>query len=91
MQLLEEQAYKIAEEAAKDQPKKSMTFVKWVYNIIHSIFTPLPPSLSLPFLCCRSDEATAEMEELAKASANPDEINIASDDEEEVTGGVEGV
>ena len=31
------------------------------------------------------------MEELAKASANPDEINIASDDEEEVAGGVEGV
>ena len=30
------------------------------------------------------------MEELAKASANPDEINIASDDEEEVAGGVEG-
>ena len=28
MQLLEEQAFKIAEEAARDQPKKSMTFVK---------------------------------------------------------------
>ena len=40
----------------------------------------------------RSDEASAEMEELAKASANPDEIIIASDDEEEEDGEkIEGV
>ena len=31
----------------------------------------------------RSTEATAEMEDLARVSANPDEIHIASDDEEE--------
>lgn len=37
----------------------------------------------------RSDEATAEMEELARISANPDEINITSDDEEE-SGDIEG-
>ena len=34
-------------------------------------------------LFCRSDEATAEMSELIQMSSNPDEINIASDDEEE--------
>ena len=37
----------------------------------------------------RSDEATAEMEELARTSANPDEIIITSDDEEE-SGDIEG-
>lgn len=31
----------------------------------------------------KSDEATAEMSELIQMSSNPDEINIASDDEEE--------
>ena len=32
---------------------------------------------------CRSTEATAEMEELAR-NANPDEINIAEDDDEDI-------
>ncbi len=35
---------------------------------------------------CRSDDASAEMEELARVSANPDEINLGDSDEEE--GGV---
>ncbi len=34
----------------------------------------------------RSDDASAEMEELARVSANPDEINLGDSDEEE--GGV---
>ena len=37
--------------------------------------------------CChRSNDATAEMEALAKATANPDEINIASDDDDDDDG-----
>ena len=36
-----------------------------------------------PVMVSRSAQATAEMEDLARVSANPDEIHIASDDEEE--------
>ena len=35
-----------------------------------------------PSLPCRSDEASAEMEELAKISANPEEIALGSSGEE---------
>ena len=37
----------------------------------------------LTYCCHRSNDATAEMEALAKAAANPDEINIASDDDDD--------
>lgn len=46
-------------------------------------------SLCISFTLCicicvyRSTEATAEMEELAR-NANPDEINIAEDDDEDI-------
>ena len=39
-------------------------------------------------LHCRSDSATAEMEELTRLTANPDEINIGDSDEDE--GGADG-
>ena len=37
----------------------------------------------------RSDEASAEMEELAKANTNPEEINIGDSDDEDAK--IEGV
>ena len=43
------------------------------------------------FINRRSDEASAEMEDLARASANPDEIKLGDSDEESEEGEGEGV
>eukprot|EP00731_Ephydatia_muelleri_P036816 Em0329g7a len=41
------------------------------------------PRTSKSMMFVKSDEATAEMEQLAKANTNPEEINIGDSDEDE--------
>lgn len=61
-----------------------MSFGYFNYNVVFTRYTTAVSVL------CRSDTASAEMEELARVSANPDEINLGDSDEEE-GGGVEEV
>lgn len=102
MKMLEQKAQQLSAEAERDKPKEKILFVRFVFSPFS--FENLKREFYIDFnrcfkvsgsrkcyslQLCRSDTSRSELAELSK-QANPDEINIDDDEDEDDNQGPEG-